>query len=368
MDINVPEKYRQEAYDLIRSIYKFIPYYNQIKGTYLGMQFILNMMGLCATITELWSTREHLENFSDDNVLFREDEIYAVRRFIDEVGKSNVKDYFLTSRFDVDIYYNTGITLREFNGMAGTIIDVILKIRPVTRCLRRLYFILLINTLIHFNYYLDNEKEEPEIKTFNYIWNVTGDLLSYYTKYNEKMGLVDRIFIPFLALDAIYYNDGTHTLKNSYFNLFDLDIKLRKSQWKTLRFKLYVREKSEIRQVKTQEYILNIGSDVNVKMHKNGIFLDFNGNAKTILGSFFKDVDLSSMDVFFATTFSMVMGTKYIFQDPNVVIDWDIQELMNEYPGLIEEKSPKYDPVFLIPEKYRVSEYERILVYEKYRG
>ena len=144
MDINVPEKYRQEAYDLIRSIYKFIPYYNQIKGTYLGMQFILNMMGLCATITELWSTREHLENFSDDNVLFREDEIYAVRRFIDEVGKSNVKDYFLTSRFDVDIYYNTGITLREFNGMAGTIIDVILKIRPVTRCLRRLYFILLI--------------------------------------------------------------------------------------------------------------------------------------------------------------------------------------------------------------------------------
>ena len=121
MDIeNIPEIYKKEAYDMIRSIYKFIPYYNQIKGTYLGMQFILNMMGLCASITELWSTRDDITNFSKDATFFREDEIYATRRFIENVGKSEVKNYYLTSRFDVDINYLTGITLTEFNGMAWT--------------------------------------------------------------------------------------------------------------------------------------------------------------------------------------------------------------------------------------------------------
>lgn len=377
MDINVPDKYKQEAYDLIRSIYKFIPYYNQIKGTYLGMQFILNMMGLCASITELWATRDNISNFSKDATFFREDEIYATRRFIDEIGNAKVKDYFLTSRFDVDINYKTGISLAEFNGMANTIVDVIMKIRPVTRCLRKLYFILLINTNIHFNYYLDTSDNnyeqviedggpEPEenpyglkFRTFNYIWDITGNPLAEKTDYDPNLKYLNCIFVPYLALGAKFYDNDTYTVQNTFFNLVDLDTKLRVSQWKQLRIKLFVRDKNQISIVKEQEYRLNIGSDIEIKMDRNGFFINFNGQAKTILGSFFAGLDLDKIDVYLSTTFTMVLGTKYLYQKFDIPLDWDIQELLNEYAGLITEASNHYEPVFLLSEKG-----DAILTYE----
>ena len=377
MDINVSEQYKQEAYDLIRSIYKFIPYYNQIKGTYLGMQFILNMMGLCATITELWAPRTNLENFSDDATFFREDEIFATRRFIEDVGKSNVKDYFLTSRFDVDINYKTGISLAEFNGMANTIIDVIMKIRPVTRCLRRLYYLLIINTDIHFNYLLENSGYDAdelndfgvEKKVFNYIWNITGNPQAYKTDFNTGLNQLNRIFVPWLALDALYipakktepyydYDARTHTLKNTYFNLFELDMKLRKSQQKTFRFKMYVREKETLKDVKSELYVVNIGTDVDFEIDRNGFFINFKGAAKTLLNKFFVGTNFNTHDIFLTTSFSIFLGTKYLFQE-DVPLDWNIQDLMNEYSGLIAEVSSKYDPLFLLSEKGDV-----ILTYE----
>ena len=89
----------KEAYELIRTIYKFIPTYNQIKGTYLGIQFVLNTMGLCTKITELWRNRIGVDNFATDGTLYREDELGAVRRFVQDVGKykAAVNDYYLTS-------------------------------------------------------------------------------------------------------------------------------------------------------------------------------------------------------------------------------------------------------------------------------
>ena len=84
----------KEAYELIRTIYKFIPTYNQIKGTYLGIQFVLNTMGLCAKITELWRDRNDIDNFAKAGTLYREDEIGAVRRFAEDVN--NNKSYRVT--------------------------------------------------------------------------------------------------------------------------------------------------------------------------------------------------------------------------------------------------------------------------------
>ena len=357
--------YDKEAHDLIRSIYKFIPSYNQIKGTYVGLQFILNTMGLCASITEIWSDRNDLCNFSRNSQLYREDELNAVRRFISEVGsKAEVKDYFLTSRFDVDMIQTSKMTFKEFNGMADTIVDVVLSIKPVTRCLRRLYYIILIDTRIHFNYYMDCENNPQEIKTFNYIWNITGNPQAYKTQYDVTHSQLNRLFIPYISWGAEYYNDGTYTLNNTYFNLFDLDIKIRKSFWKTFRFKLYIREKGDMTSVEEAEYKLILGTDVDIKMDTNGIILEFQGGAKAILSRFFALADLDSMDIFLASTFSMAMGTKYIFQDDDVEIDWDVRE----YPGLIGESSDRFKPVYLLAEKAAEGRDKTILLYENYTG
>lgn len=357
MDIeNIPEIYKKEAYDMIRSIYKFIPYYNQIKGTYLGMQFILNMMGLCASITELWSTRDDITNFSKDATFFREDEIYATRRFIENVGKSEVKNYYLTSRFDVDINYLTGITLTEFNGMASTIIDTILKIKPVTRCLRKLYFILLVNTDIHFNYFTDNQNfdsndslsdysEYINQKTFDYIWYLESSPVLYNkkTKYDPILKHLNKIFLPFGALGARYREGDIYTLNNTYFNLFNLINRLSVSHQLTLKFKIFVRKKdnkSDIRS--TDELIYTISKDLKINVERNGISIEFiNLGLKNILNDrnkFFPEEPFKNLDIFFATHFVIVQGTNYIYQADGWY-DWPINDLMGEYFSLIDENT-----------------------------
>lgn len=350
MDIeNIPEQYKKEAYDMIRSIYKFIPYYNQIKGTYLGMQFILNMMGLCASITELWATRDDIKNFSKDATFFREDEIYAVRRFVDEIGKAKVNNYYLTSRFDVDINYQTGITLTEFNGMASTIIDVILTIKPVTRCLRKLYFILLVNTPIHFNYFLDNKnldsnnpddtyKDYINQKRFDYIWYLESVPELYNkTKYDYSLKYLDQIFLPYTALGAKIkknaFDVSMFTICNTYFNLFDLDNKLKRSGQTTLKFKIYVRKKTDIYDIRdTGELVYTIGKDLTIIPERNGIIIKFlNLGLKCILNDvrkFFPDEPLEKLDIFFATHFIIVQGTEYLYQAEGWY-NWDINELID---------------------------------------
>ena len=47
-----------------------------------------------------------------------------------------------------------------------------------------------------------------------------------------------------------------------------------------------------------------------------------------------------TVDLFFGTNFNIVLGTKYIYQDPNNPLDiWDINEENGENLGLISETS-----------------------------
>lgn len=358
MDIEkIPEHYKQEAYRLIRSIYKFIPYYNKIKGTYIGMHFVLNMMGLCASIVELWSDKKDIKNFSTDTTFYREDEIYATRRFISEVGKADIKDYYLTSRFDIDINYHIGISLSEFNGMANTINDIILAIKPVTRCLRKLFYVLIINTNFHFNYIFQNYGKEVtydsedeyyglKMRTFDYLWYINETpLYINKTKYNKNLKHLDKIFLPFNTLGARYREDAKYTFNNSYFNLVNLDTRLKKSHQLQLQFKIYVRKKSVPGDIKeTPELRGKIGDDLIITVENNGISIEFKTlSLKQILNNnnFFPNEPLENLDIFFATHFVMVLGTDYVFQDKGWY-DWNIIDLLDEYYSLIGEDTNNF--------------------------
>lgn len=385
MDIeDIPASYKEDAYDMIRSIYKFIPVYNQIKGTYIGMQFMLNMMGLCSTITELWSDRSDINNFSKEVNFYREDEIYAVRRFINDTGKAQVKDYYLTSRFDVDFTSKT-VSFSQFNGMADTIIETILEIKPVTRCLRKLYYILLINTNMHFNYLFENPdcgklSYVPEgsntdvdiyglqLRTFDYLWCITDAVLSYKTKYNSELNQIENIFLPYTALGAKYREIDRFTQPNTYYNLFDLDKKMKKSHMTEMEFVLYIRKKDDSSNIiKTDPIKMKIGTEIQVIPETNGInivFLPAAGSIKNIIYSTFPDAAFEDLDIYFATHFVIVLGTNYLFQSVGKY-DWDIPYIEGEIMTLISENSTDADNMihfisqdgktFLVPENYEES-------------
>ena len=382
MEINdLPQQYKDEAYRLLRSIYKFIPYYNQIKGTYLGIQFILNTMGLCSSIIELWAAPNNITNFSENVEYYREDEIHAVRRFTEDVAMhAGVKDYYLTSTFDVDLTSQAGITFKEFNGMAKTIITVINEVRPVTRCLRKLYYLLLVNTNIHFDYLFQNQKspklkygnpgadgENPyglEFRRFDYLWYCYKDIPFDKCEYNKNLKQLSRIYLPYDALGARftpngddYIIDSTYTMINTYFNLNKLNVKLRKSQVEKFRFKIFIRRKDRIFDIRSTPILEGkLGTDITINLDKNGIYINLlNAGLQSALNldELFSDLrplptpagkkgQLGNYDLFIATNFIIVLGTNYLFQDKDIY-DWsqnaEINFLLDEYCGLIPERS-----------------------------
>ena len=384
MDFNVTtDKYKQEAYDLIKSIYKFIPFYNQIKGTYLGVQFILNTMGLCVSITELWSDKTNINNFSTDTVYYREDEINAVRKFIQDIGEDGKKltdivldtaylnNLYLTSKFDVDIHQAKNIKLADFYGMADTIVDTIMQIRPVTRCLRKLYYFFTINTDLHFRYNYNGDgvhvnEEQPDdkyglkIRTFHYIWDVTNRNGNHLIDYDSNTQLLNYIKLPYMSLAAKCHdpqdsipektNEFNNTFKNTYFNLYKLGNKLKVSGQITFRFRLYVRKKTnyEFNDMPSQFILLiSPGDGVVIESYDQGIIIKFNGYVKRLLASAGIGSDnIDDYDIYLATVVSMVLGTDYVYQ-PDEDINWDMDILLNRYPGLITEDSTKVEPVFI---------------------
>ena len=364
MSNEVPQYYKDEAYSLIRSIYKFIPFYNQIKGTYLGIQFMMNTMGLSAAIVELWSTRDDIKNFSKNTTLFREDELNAVRRFLvdlteeseEEKSKINyisdtakVKDYYLTSTFDVDLSSQKGITFSEFNGMANTIISVIEEIKPVTRCLRKLYYLLELNTGLHFKYLFENQTSDDVLtvgsnpdpyfginfKRFDYIWWFSEDPR---TVYDGELNQLKTVFLSYKSILARVSNNaadgsnGKYTLLNTYNNLNNLPYKLKNSKVDRIKFRVYGRKNSNIGDwFSNRTLIAIIGKDLDIRTDECGIYLDIiNPSLRSLLNL---EYNVENKDIFLAIYFNIPLGTNYITQgnldksQDTDIYDWDIQDI-----------------------------------------
>ena len=365
------------ANNTIKYLYQNMPEYNQLKGTYTGIQMILNLMGLCTSITELWSprTQNALQNFLGDE-MFRADELDAVRQRIADWGNATVKDYFLTSRFDVDIKQENKISFKSFNSMANTIISTILQMKPVTRCLRYLYYIITINTDIHFEYITNVKKTGTEeegdnnrkIENFRYKWDVVFNPLAYKSKVDKKNNAIYSLFLPWLSVRAakidLENDTETNTLKNTYFNLYEMDRKFQISKQKTFRFKL---EGSFANQgydsnTYTKIFNLEIGKDVDFQVETNGVLVNFKGPATSIFLDLFGKLNdifitseasdmcylqaeaddctflpenavdtsegnndsLSDKTILLSLTaaFSTVLGSKYLYQNNQISLDF----------------------------------------------
>ena len=209
-----------ELNSFIKDIYKNIPYYNQMAGTYRGIKFILDQMGLCVKLVEIWSTREIVDNFDHNEVFAREDELNANRFNLDSGLVSDIGRYYLTSRFDVDVM-ETGLTFKEFNDLSYNIVKLILKVKPIHRVLRKLAYIHVTNTNLHFQYFLlDKLGRNQEIPRYKYTWNLFDPYA--VRKVKNDMGknhiwsigededaeiFTDALFFPFNTVDAQYKHD-----------------------------------------------------------------------------------------------------------------------------------------------------------------
>lgn len=343
------ESIKQEALALIKYLYKNMPTYNQIKGTYIGIQYVLNMLGLCSSITEIWSDRAEsaLKNFAEDSHLIRADELNDVRQNIGEMGSAKIKNYFLTSRFDIDFTNIEGQSFEDFNKQSATVIQIVNQIKPVTRVLRKLYYIIKIITELSLQSISLHSKNQIKIYAYEYTWNVTKSLFADKNIFDKNSQLLYQLYLPFSSVrekakclgeynssgnfeDFITDKDGNeipcpiYTPNNTYFNLNDLKRKFKVSKQDTFSFYL-IGERGETI-LSTDDpftYPINDEYGVTIDTDDYGIIIKFNGSAKTVIqtlihilyGSDYQLKKLSDINLTIQSCFSLAHETDYIYQD-----------------------------------------------------
>ena len=367
------ESIKQEALALIKYLYKNMPTYNQIKGTYVGIQYVLNMLGLCSSITEIWSDRAEsaLKNFAETSNLIRADELNDVRQNVGELGNAKIKNYFLTSRFDVDFTNIEGQSFEDFNKQSETLIQVINQIKPVTRVLRKLYYTLKIITDLTFQSISVHYSKDIDIYAYEYSWDVTKGLFRDKTIFDKNNQLLYQLYLPYSSIRekarclGKYDSDGrwpeqpsiypSYTLNNTFFTLNDLKRKFKVSKQDTFSFFLIGTHNGSI--LSTEEpftYPINDEYGVSIDNDNYGIIIKFNGAATTVIQTIIRILygrderinDLSEISLNVQSCFSLAPGTDYIYQDLDL---FDFEDTIALH-GIKPEDAAEDDIILFVPE------------------
>lgn len=367
------ESIKQEALALIKYLYKNMPTYNQIKGTYVGIQYVLNMLGLCSSITEIWSDRAEsaLKNFAETSNLIRADELNDVRQNVGELGNAKIKNYFLTSRFDVDFTNIEGQSFEDFNKQSETLIQVINQIKPVTRVLRKLYYTLKIITNLTFQSISVHYSKDIDIYAYEYSWDVTKGLFRDKTIFDKNSQLLYQLYLPYSSIRekarclGKYDSDGrwpeqpsiypSYTLNNTFFTLNDLKRKFKVSKQDTFSFFLIGTHNGSI--LSTDEpftYPINDEYGVSIDNDDSGVIIKFNGAATTVIQTIIRILygrderidDLSEISLNVQSCFSLAPGTDYIYQDLDL---FDFEDTIALH-GIKPEDAGEDDVILFVPE------------------
>lgn len=348
------ESVKTEAIALIKYLYKNMPTYNQIKGTYMGIQYVMNMLGLCASITEIWSdkTQNTLKNFADESGLIRADELNDVRKRIDELGTAKVKNYFLTSRFDIDFVNVKNQSYSDFIKQSELIIQVVNQIKPVTRALRKLYYIIKITTDLSLQNISLYNNTQKTIYAYRYQWDVTSSGSAYKNSFDKNSQRLTTLYLPYISSKPYakclgYYDDGIFKESvyaapcNTYFNLNEIKRKFKASRQDNFLFKLYATNTHGDIISRMYKFPIDKIDGVTVDNDRYGIIVNFNGDAATFIQSLtailYNDntriSNLSQIKLKLETVFCLVHETDYLYQDEALI------DKLNEFTGLIFENS-----------------------------
>lgn len=367
------ESIKQEALALIKYLYKNMPTYNQIKGTYIGIQYVLNMLGLCSSITEIWSDRAEsaLKNFAESSNLIRADELNDVRQNVGELGNAKVKNYFLTSRFDVDFTNIEGQSFEDFNKQSETLIQIINQIKPVTRVLRKLYYTLKIITDLTFQSISVHYSKDIDIYAYEYSWDVTKGLFRDKTIFDKNSQLLYQLYLPYSSIRekakclGKYDSNGrwpdqppiypSYTLNNTFFTLNDLKRKFKVSKQDTFSFFLIGTHNGSI--LSTDEpftYPINDEYGVSIDNDDSGVIIKFNGAATTVIQTIIRILygrderidNLSKINLNVQSCFSLAPGTDYIYQD---LKRFDFEDTIAIH-GIKPENAGEDDIILFVPE------------------
>lgn len=191
----------KETFDTIKYVLEELPAYNRYKGTNTGIALAIQMFGFTCKVINVWVQREN--------------EIEVNPNFIEEDSLDTMNDYFITSRFNLDVGANTN-TFKTFCDNIDMFIDLIKSIKPITKILNLIKYSINLSQDINFVYDYDIlEDDNSKELTYKLEWKFNKDNLKDVENVlklctlDKKTGTADLFCLNYKPAEAHCIKDGS---------------------------------------------------------------------------------------------------------------------------------------------------------------
>ena len=151
----------KETFEIVKYVLEQLPAYNRFKGTNTGVELAIKMFGFSCKVINIWVRRIN--------------EIETNPDFIEETGMYTTNDYFMTSRFNLDLEGKNN-TFKTFCDNIEMFIELIKSIKPITKILNAIKYTITFEKDVNLVYKIDEVSDDRVVK-YNLTWTLDKDHL-----------------------------------------------------------------------------------------------------------------------------------------------------------------------------------------------
>ena len=198
----------KETFEIIKYVLEQLPAYNKYKGTNTGIEMAIKMFGFSCRIINIWVNRVNEIEINPD--------------FIEETGMYTTNDYFMTSRFNLNLEGKNN-TFKTFCDNIDMFISLIKSIKPITKILNAIKYTITLSKNINLVYKID-EVSDDKVVTYNLTWKLDKDhledtyVMKQLCKVNPTTGYVNIFGLNYTPECTVTSGNETIPIPTEIFN------------------------------------------------------------------------------------------------------------------------------------------------------
>ena len=198
----------KETFEIVKYVLEQLPAYNRFKGTNTGVELAIKMFGFSCKVINIWVRRIN--------------EIETNPEFFEETGMYTTNDYFMTSRFNLNLEGKNN-TFKTFCDNIEMFIDLIKSIKPITKILNAIKYTITLKKEVNLVYKL-GEVSDDKVVTYNLTWTLDKDhledtyVMKHLCKVNPTTGYVNIFGLNYTPDCTVYSGNEPVPTPTELFN------------------------------------------------------------------------------------------------------------------------------------------------------
>ena len=198
----------KETFEIVKYVLEQLPAYNRFKGTNTGVELAIKMFGFSCKVINIWVRRIN--------------EIETNPEFFEETGMYTTNDYFMTSRFNLNLEGKNN-TFKTFCDNIEMFIELIKSIKPITKILNAIKYTITLKKEVNLVYKL-GEVSDDKVVTYNLTWTLDKDhledtyVMKHLCKVNPTTGYVNIFGLNYTPDCTVYSGNEPVPTPTELFN------------------------------------------------------------------------------------------------------------------------------------------------------